>query len=443
MVAGSTGARAGDYAVQIAQLQRADLDRLGGQVPAAEIAASLRTAVDLTTPLPLWLARIDSIPRPWRASAEREAVPYLTEDVLAGLHGHGVSPYLLIRGERQRVRLYLAAQSSAEGAALRALIGSQYPGIVLYPSQDLPATHSDSGLETAAQWRAVAAELQDLRNYLANCRHIGLVTGIPTPRPAPMEGQGTQIDRLMRGLYGQDWALLVIAAPEQDAALVEMQLDLQREQIRVEQEEGFREQRERSGQSVAAYYYRLLDMQHQLLESCLYLGGWWVQVYICSTEPSTYQSARALVKSIMAGDYGRIDRIRVLDAPGAGRRVASFSPLLAERDQLFAQPAPFARPHTRYQTLLSSGQFAAWYHLPQTELPGYFVRESAEFDLSPHVPRDTPAVSLGTVLDRGRPSGVDYRVPLDDLTRHALVVGITGSGKTNTVFHALQQLQSQ
>jgi DNA helicase HerA-like ATPase len=47
---------------------------------------------------------------------------------------------------------------------------------------------------------------------------------------------------------------------------------------------------------------------------------------------------------------------------------------------------------------------------------------------------------LGQVVSEGRRVGLDYAIRTDQLTKHCLVVGTTGSGKTNTVFHLLRQL---
>jgi hypothetical protein len=54
--------------------------------------------------------------------------------------------------------------------------------------------------------------------------------------------------------------------------------------------------------------------------------------------------------------------------------------------------------------------------------------------------QDLKAVSLGEIIHRGTPTGVDFTLSVEDLKRHALVAGATGSGKTNTCLHILSHL---
>jgi hypothetical protein len=52
-------------------------------------------------------------------------------------------------------------------------------------------------------------------------------------------------------------------------------------------------------------------------------------------------------------------------------------------------------------------------------------------------------VPLGQIIHRGTPTGVDFCLSVQDLKRHALVAGATGSGKTNTCLHILSHLWSE
>lgn len=53
---------------------------------------------------------------------------------------------------------------------------------------------------------------------------------------------------------------------------------------------------------------------------------------------------------------------------------------------------------------------------------------------------EAPKITLGKIFHRGTETPEDFAVPVSDLTRHALIAGSTGSGKSTTIKHLLSQL---
>lgn len=105
-------------------------------------------------------------------------------------------------------------------------------------------------------------------------------------------------------------------------------------------------------------------------------------------------------------------------------------------------PEPVAAPgHYRHpfqhQTLLTSAQLAAYVHLPRLETGGFAVTIVPDFDAVPPT-KPQAAIQLGAVVERDRQTIRPYTVPTADLVRHTFVTGVTGSGKTNSVFHLLK-----
>ncbi|HXP21134.1 MAG TPA: ATP-binding protein [Streptosporangiaceae bacterium] len=89
----------------------------------------------------------------------------------------------------------------------------------------------------------------------------------------------------------------------------------------------------------------------------------------------------------------------------------------------------------------TAGVLAALAGLPRREVPGVRVLDVGYFDVTAES-SGGDELSVGTILD-GQDRGVgELGIPLATLTRHALITGATGSGKSQTVRHLLQQLTS-
>jgi uncharacterized protein len=102
----------------------------------------------------------------------------------------------------------------------------------------------------------------------------------------------------------------------------------------------------------------------------------------------------------------------------------------------------------------TAGALVALTGLPRGEVPGVRVLEPGVFDVtSETTPQkagpeaagsETPvgemAIELGAILDGQERKVGTFRVPLETLNRHAFVTGATGSGKSQTVRHLLEQL---
>lgn len=54
-------------------------------------------------------------------------------------------------------------------------------------------------------------------------------------------------------------------------------------------------------------------------------------------------------------------------------------------------------------------------------------------------------IRLGKIIGSGKKgeNQIEYKIPIDDLTKHGLIVGTTGSGKTNTTLNVLLELKRQ
>ncbi len=368
-----------------------------------------------------------------------------THDLLAGLHGQGTSVIYLILGRPRDVRLYLGLQGpGADPELLKAVLTASFPGILLPPTPE-------SGLGTS---------LRDTPLFT----HMGRLTGIPT-RKGGMESTGTrgrrsqgaedqkvarvsyassgggagyQIERLLRGLAGQTWGYLVRATPVstaevlaknrarfQDLSAASAHVHFQHtRQVQTMQttgpnyQQGTSEAMNRDLTDYQAQHcLRLLERDLDRLTLGQAVGMWQSAVTFFAPEAPLLGRLAALLRAIFAGAESTPEPLRTFVCqPGKG-----------------SGSDPFA-------TQLTSEELAALIQFPRQEFPGYRIAPYTQFDLDPLPPSTAQPVNLGKVLDGGRETGNWFIISRDDFAKHGLVSGVTGSGKTNTLFYLLDKL---
>ncbi len=87
-------------------------------------------------------------------------------------------------------------------------------------------------------------------------------------------------------------------------------------------------------------------------------------------------------------------------------------------------------PSETCSTNITTRELAALSALPVRDTCGFNVAERIEFDV---YRKDNGNLCLGKIVSGRNITSVDYRLNLDSLNRHGLIIGLTGGGKTNTV----------
>jgi hypothetical protein len=341
-----------------------------------------------------------------RASAEDKGrlAPFATEALLAGMAGERIPFALQVVGQPEGIRL---------------MVGTWSDDVSYLPQQVNVVRSLLDGLYPAIE-RQEAAPV-DLSNLTVG----GIAQGVPV---AEVRNGEAPWDRLLRTMQGARFSVLVLAEPVEPGTIAQLR-DIALDDVRAALAADDRNPQAPITRAYAAQMDQLVDSLSRALAG----GGWRTAVYLLGDETS-YWRLSAAWRSTFSGPGAAGPPLQV----AASRKAA----LLADGWVLPYQPAPpgpraWQHPFMN-QTLLDTRQLATCAHFPSLDAPGFSVRPAPAFAVSHEPPADASRViEIGDVLAQQRKTGTTYRFDVDQLTRHAFVAGLTGSGKTNTLMHLL------
>ena len=237
-------------------------------------------------------------------------------------------------------------------------------------------------------------------------RHQAALGGHPRSRLAEHPGRG--IDALVRALPSERWSFVVWAEPVPADAVETRHAALLRD-LRPLTSLGEGDQ----GDPFVQEATRVLDASFQHLVTRRASGLWKVAALLLCDDERTFRVACAtLAEGFPSGD--EVPRPVQVHPCGTGR-----------------DPGEQWLGCEELSTLLAP---------PELEWPGFRQLLEPVFDL--HFPEPGErAWTLGRALLDGAPEGPELVLDVDRLTRHALVAGITGSGKTHTLVRLLEALR--
>ena len=185
------------------------------------------------------------------------------------------------------------------------------------------------------------------------------------------------------------------------------------------------------------------------------IGMWNVGCYLFSNVGSNTSPLQ--LKSLLSGKDSIYEPIRIHDisifCENAGRHnyhgfigAPYIETLVKTQDgkpQAFAHP--FGTKFNGLTTLLTTKELTCLANFPLHSVPGINVVDaSPSFSMAEQkIEREKKSISIGKLLWSGSSTDIHVNLPLDTLSRHALVCGVNGSGKTNTVLSILDGFMSE
>ena len=361
---------------------------------------------------PLFI-KVEGVSKFWDKERDK-TIPLrrLMEDMFSGLSERHIPIIYSLIGKSDRIDLYVGTyhyesdSNSANLETIKSLLIGSFPGIII---------------------KDVDGEI--VKQSVGSFNHCCLVSGSPDQKTTPNQNnEMEQIDRLIRGLFGKEWMYIVIGHPIKNTETNTLFNSMLNE-MRVLADYQEAEQLDRP---IAKQYKLLLDVCLAKLNLAKSIGLWHTNIFLFTQDAIGLSRIKAVAKSVFGGRDSLPDRIRVLDI---NKRITFPLLFLTPSPQ---SPGQFAYPYS-YLNITNSSDLSCFIQLPMQEMPGFEIKPYTRFCVSKALPKKA-ALIIGDVLDQGERLGTQYSVPLEDLNKHGLIVGTTGSGKTNTLFHIIRGL---
>lgn len=189
-----------------------------------------------------------------------------------------------------------------------------------------------------------------------------------------------------------------------------------------------------------------IDLQLERLEQCESFGTFRCAAYVISNNPSTNHIVASMYNALMRGEESAAEtsQVNLWKEEGNVKAIAEylshgyhpeFSLKHVFDTSMIVTPA----------SVVSGRELAIHMGLPKKSVPGLPVVEAAEFGRNVYNPNraDGPAIQLGKIYHMGKEEEAEVQLDLQSMSMHTFITGSTGTGKSNTVYQLLHELENQ
>jgi hypothetical protein len=195
------------------------------------------------------------------------------------------------------------------------------------------------------------------------------------------------------------------------------------------------------------------------LETGKAIGLWKVGVYLMGEKKSDLQGGALQLRSILSGQESIYEPIRIhdisaiLDEPVSNKLTlreqtlghfnAPVLSIMGNNGRIFEHP--LGNHYKELKTVLTTKELSYLINFPLKSVPGISVIDSApDFSLNkPQFTEDAKILHFGKLLYGGTETTIEYPLSIDSLSKHTLLSGINGTGKTNTVQAILNSISGK
>lgn len=190
-----------------------------------------------------------------------------------------------------------------------------------------------------------------------------------------------------------------------------------------------------------------IDEQLKRLKSSNDFGMWNTACYFVAPNQQVAEVAASTFKAIMRGENSSIEHSAINTwtseqkdkVSEVGRYLKQLKHPIIDMKVENGLDMPYVTPGS----LLSGKEVAIMMNLPRKSVSGIPVLETAEFGRNVFSYEDTEKdskINIGKVFHMGKVEQTNVAVDIQSLAMHTLVTGSTGSGKSNTIYKLLHEL---
>lgn len=195
-------------------------------------------------------------------------------------------------------------------------------------------------------------------------------------------------------------------------------------------------------QKTVADLMSCIDQQLERIRSSECFGMFGAAAYFIAPNQATAQTAASMYKALLSGHGSHIENSHINTWT---RKSPDFNVVQSSLRCLQHPSFLLGNNVTTPATLVSGKELALEMGLPMRSVPGITVMETVPFGrniqmLDAHVEKSARAVSLGTIYHMWEAEKTPVTLDPQALTAHVFVTGSTGAGKSNTIYHMLDEL---
>lgn len=360
------------------------------------------------------------------------------ENILSGITKEGCKIAFLVSGTNKGISFYVGCTSEL----FDAIKGSYY---AYMPGIDINDIDSFDDIKICS-------------NY------SGIIVGHPGESADPDVGVSVpltlQIDDFCRGMLGTEFSFMVVATRQSELmAQIAMQsvteeMFICSDQINYSQTGIGGVERKLTNYHMQKYFDNL-TLYLNFINDCVHKGIWSTNIYYMANDKTELSRLKGVLRGVYSSDSRiNFESIHCIDINSDTNELFRQVPVLTDADEqahlhpfyLIGQDYNIPFYKSKFQTHMDSRMLSIFIRLPQNEYAGYYVDSYVEFDstVRKKAKENQKELLIGNITYPGRNVVTKlenrYSIELDDLTRHALIIGITGGGKTNTSKSLLREL---